>query len=48
MSDHIEKQKSIHQTNSDGDTCSLSQKQARMEMKKEDERKQISKMMEKL
>jgi hypothetical protein len=48
MSDRIEKQKSIHQTNGVEDTCRISQKQARMEMKKEDERKQISKMMEKL
>jgi hypothetical protein len=48
MSDQTEQQKSMHQTNADGDTCSLSQKQARKEMKKEDERKQISKMMEKL
>jgi hypothetical protein len=48
MSDHTEKQKSMHQTNGDGDTCRLSQKQAQIEMKKEDERKQISKMMEKL
>lgn len=48
MSDNTEKQKNMHQTNGGGDTCSLSQKQARMEMRKEDERKQISKMMEKL
>ncbi|MDP4106100.1 MAG: hypothetical protein Q8935_14275 [Bacillota bacterium] len=46
MSDNTEKQKIIHQIN--GETCDLTQKQARMEMKKEDERKQISKMMEKL
>lgn len=42
-----------HQTNSvqadgDGNTCQVSQDQALREMKKEDERKQISKMMEKL
>jgi hypothetical protein len=46
MSDNTKKQKNIMRTNANDHTCQISQEQARREMKKEDERKQISKMME--
>jgi hypothetical protein len=48
MNDNTKQQMNFPQTYVDGDTCGLSQKQARKEMRKEDERKQISKMMKKL
>jgi hypothetical protein len=48
MDHNIKQQMNSIPTNGDGNTCQVSQEQARKEMKKEDERKEISKMMEKL
>lgn len=48
MGHNIKQQMNSIQSNRDENTCQVSQEQALREMKKEDERKQISKMMEKL
>lgn len=48
MSERGKQKNTILQTNNNEGGCDFSQKQARMEMQKEDERKIVSRMMKKV